>query len=99
MQDDSDPHVAAEISEAVKNWSESTGRPAMLIAESNVYDPSMLAPLDQGGIGFDAEWCDDFLHSVSAVVQPDFDVTFTADFDDVIALRDFAMAFAQKLED
>lgn len=34
-----------------------------------------------------------------AVIRPDFDVTFNADFDDVIALRDFAMAFARKLED
>ena len=42
----------------------------MLIAESNVYDPNILAPLEDGGIGFDAEWCDDFLHSVFAVVRP-----------------------------
>ena len=41
-----------------------------LIAESNVYDPHILAPLEDGGIGFDAEWCDDFLHSVFAVVRP-----------------------------
>ena len=35
----------------------------------------------------------------AAVVQPDFEVTFTANFDDVIALRDFAMDFARKLEE
>jgi flavorubredoxin len=33
------------------------------------------------------------------VNQPDFEVTFTADFDDVIALRDFAMDFAIRLEE
>jgi len=35
----------------------------------------------------------------AAVVRPDFEVTFSAEFDDVIALRDFAMAFARKLEE
>ena len=69
MRDNSDPHVA-EMSAAVKAWASESGRPAMLIAESNVYDPQMLSPLDEGGIGFDAEWCDDFLHSLFAVVRP-----------------------------
>ncbi len=70
MRDDSDPHIVAEISQAVQAWSAATGRPAMLIAESNVYDPEMLAPRCQGGSGFDAQWCDDFLHSLFAVLRP-----------------------------
>ncbi len=70
MRDDSEPHVAAQISEAVKTWSSETNRPAMLIAESNVYDSNMLEPRSRGGIGFDAQWCDDLLHSVFAVVRP-----------------------------
>jgi malto-oligosyltrehalose trehalohydrolase len=70
MKDESETHVVAEMSQAVKEWSHESARPAMLIAETNVYDPNMLAPLDDGGIGFDAQWCDDFLHSVFAVVRP-----------------------------
>jgi malto-oligosyltrehalose trehalohydrolase len=70
MRDDSPRHVAAEISQAVQDWSRQSQRPALLIAESNVYDPEMLAPLGEGGIGFNAEWCDDFLHSMFAVVRP-----------------------------
>jgi malto-oligosyltrehalose trehalohydrolase len=70
MKDESETHVVAEMSQAVKEWSRQSARPAMLIAESNVYDPNMLAPVKEGGIGFDAEWCDDFLHSVFAVVRP-----------------------------
>ncbi len=54
MRDDSDPHVAEQISTAVADWSATTGRPAMLIAESNVYDPHLLAPRSAGGVGFDA---------------------------------------------
>jgi malto-oligosyltrehalose trehalohydrolase len=71
MRDESEPHVAAELSSAVRRWSSASGRSAMLIAESNVYDPNMLTPVSMGGIGFDAEWCDDFLHSVFAIARPD----------------------------
>ena len=47
----------------------------MMIAESNVYDRQMITPTDEGGVGFDAEWCDDFLHSVFAVVRPGEDLS------------------------
>ena len=70
MLDDSDPHVVVELSEAVQSWASKSGRPAALIAESNVYDSQMLKPRSAGGAGFDAQWCDDFLHSVFAVVRP-----------------------------
>lgn len=71
MRDDSETHIAIDISRAAQAWSAASGRSAMLIAESNVYDPNMLDPIEDGGVGFDAEWCDDFLHSVFAVVRPD----------------------------
>ncbi len=70
MCDDSPTHVAYEIAEAVNQWSKHNKRPAALIAESNVYDPEMIRPASEGGVGFDAQWCDDFLHSVFAVVRP-----------------------------
>lgn len=70
MRDEHHPHIVEDLSRAAKAWSAETGRPANLIAESNVHDTQMIAPLDDGGMGFDAEWCDDFLHSVFAVVRP-----------------------------
>ncbi|OYP37109.1 malto-oligosyltrehalose trehalohydrolase [Rhodopirellula sp. MGV] len=70
MADDRDPHVVAEMSDAVHAWSQSNDRPVLLIAESNVYDPEMLVERSDGGIGFDAMWGDDFLHSVFAVLRP-----------------------------
>ncbi len=69
-RDDTDPHIVAEMSAAVRRWSEAANRNALLIAESNVHDPDMNRPHAEGGIGFDAQWCDDFLHSVFAVVRP-----------------------------
>ncbi|TWU01173.1 malto-oligosyltrehalose trehalohydrolase [Stieleria varia] len=70
MADDSDTHIVSQLSDAVAMWSTQSGRSAMLIAESNVYDPEMLTPRQSGGLGFDAQWCDDFLHSVFAVLRP-----------------------------
>lgn len=70
MIDDRDPHIAAQISDAVAEWSQSISRNVMLIAESNVYDPEMTVPRSNGGIGYNAMWCDDFLHSTFAVLRP-----------------------------
>lgn len=70
MKDEGNPHIVEEIASEARRWSAETNRPAMLIAESNVYDQAMITPASQGGIGYDAEWCDDFLHSVFAVVRP-----------------------------
>lgn len=69
MLDDREPHVVVEIGQAVHDRSCSRGR-AILIAESNVYDPEMTVPRPEGGIGFDAMWGDDFLHSTFAVLRP-----------------------------
>ncbi|QDV85113.1 malto-oligosyltrehalose trehalohydrolase [Planctomycetes bacterium TBK1r] len=70
MADDREPHVAAEIRDEVAFWSRQNQRDVMLIAESNVYDPEMTVPRESGGIGFDAMWCDDFLHSTFSVLRP-----------------------------
>jgi len=70
MKDDSECHVITELSQVVRSWSTVAKRPAMLIAETNVFDSEMLSPICDGGSDFDAQWCDDFLHSVFAVVRP-----------------------------
>ncbi len=75
MADDREPHIAAEISDAVDDWSRRSGRHVMLIAESNLYDPEMVLPRSAGGIGFDAMWCDDFLHSMFAMLRPQEQLT------------------------
>ena len=41
-----------------------------LIAESNVYDPQLVRSVADEGHGWDALWCDDFLHSVFAILRP-----------------------------
>ncbi|MEL6106603.1 MAG: malto-oligosyltrehalose trehalohydrolase [Planctomycetota bacterium] len=70
MEDDRDPHIAVELSDAVRRWEREAGRQVWLIAESNVYDPEMTVPTTQCGVGFDAMWADDFLHGTFSVVRP-----------------------------
>ncbi|MDX1926191.1 MAG: malto-oligosyltrehalose trehalohydrolase [Pirellulaceae bacterium] len=70
MADDSKEHIVSEIGQAVAKLRTRLNRELCLIAESNVYDPELLQPLSAQGYGFDAEWCDDFLHSVFAVLKP-----------------------------
>ncbi|QDU92873.1 malto-oligosyltrehalose trehalohydrolase [Lignipirellula cremea] len=70
MADDSMSHVATAFAQAFARLQTHVSRPLHLIAESNVYDPELLHPLDGGGHGYDALWADDFLHSVFALLCP-----------------------------
>jgi len=69
--DESPEHIVADVGKAFAEMQKELGRQLHLIAESNVYDPELLQPLEQGGYGFDAIWCDDFLHAVAAETRPD----------------------------
>ncbi|QDT62758.1 Malto-oligosyltrehalose trehalohydrolase [Stieleria bergensis] len=71
MIDESPTHVALKMSDAIHAWKHETKRPVLMIAESNVYDPEMLVPRSEGGVGFDAMWADDFLHSVFTTLRPE----------------------------
>ena len=56
----------AELSDAVHNCVKD--RPAYLIAESDLNDVRMIRPIEEGGLGMDAQWLDDFHHSVHALI-------------------------------
>ncbi len=70
MSDESRPHIVSDMSIAFAEQRHQTSRHLHLIAESNVFDAQMLQSREGGGHGYDAEWCDDFLHSVFAVLRP-----------------------------
>ena len=71
MIDESETHIAKELAQHIDQYNSQCDRNVLLIAESNVYDAEMVSPLSDKGLGYDAQWCDDFLHSVFAVVRPD----------------------------
>jgi len=61
-------HFLAELKERLKKLSVETGRALYLIAESDLNDARLLRCPDRGGYGLDAQWSDDFHHSVHTLL-------------------------------
>ncbi|GAA3016159.1 malto-oligosyltrehalose trehalohydrolase [Actinokineospora globicatena] len=57
-------HLLEELAVAVEVLSTGLGRPLSLIAESDLNDPRHVTPRAAGGLGLDAQWCDDIHHSL-----------------------------------
>jgi maltooligosyltrehalose trehalohydrolase len=57
-------HLLAQLADEVEELAERLGRPLHLIAESDLNDPRMVTARDAGGLGMDAQWSDDFHHSL-----------------------------------
>ncbi len=66
LADDSEKHFLVELSEAVAQWETKVGRPLMLIAESDLNQPSMVSPIGSvpDAKGMDAQWADDIHHAL-----------------------------------
>src|SRR2546423_706690 len=58
----------AELSGEVAAFSTRVGRKIHLIAESDLNDARVLRPVADGGYGMDAQWSDDFHHSVHTLL-------------------------------
>ena len=48
-----------------------TGRKFYLIAESDLNAPRVVKPAETGGLGFDAQWLDDFHHALYVLLDKD----------------------------
>lgn len=73
-----------ELSEKVKALD--CEREAYLIAESDLDDVRVICSHDRGGFGLDAQWCDDFHHSLHALLTEEKE-GYYADFGDAEDLR------------
>lgn len=60
-----------ELYTAVREWEQASGRRCYLIAESDTNDPRVVRPPEIGGRGFDAQWMDDFHHSLYVLLHPE----------------------------
>jgi maltooligosyltrehalose trehalohydrolase len=60
-------HVLAELTDRVRRLHPD----ALLIAESGLNDPRTVTATDHGGWGFDADWSDDFHHSLRTLLTDD----------------------------
>jgi maltooligosyltrehalose trehalohydrolase len=57
-----------ELSERVEEFSTREGKKYFLIAESDLNDVGVIRPKELGGYGIDAQWCDDFHHSIHTLL-------------------------------
>ena len=64
LQDSSAVHLLQEMAAEVETLSSRLHRPLLLIAESDLNDPRLITPSDDGGYGLDAQWSDDFHHAL-----------------------------------
>jgi maltooligosyltrehalose trehalohydrolase len=66
IKDDSPKHILAEIAEKVAELATELDREICAIAETDENDEKMTRPLAAGGFGMDAQWSDDFHHTIHA---------------------------------
>ncbi|WP_342372232.1 malto-oligosyltrehalose trehalohydrolase [Propioniciclava soli] len=64
LVDDSQPHLLAELSDAVTALRDELGQRRTLIAESDLNQVSMITPTAEGGLGMDGQWADDVHHAL-----------------------------------
>ncbi len=57
-----------ELSDEVHALGRQLGRKVQLIAESDLNDPRVVNPPERGGFGVDAQWADDFHHTLHATI-------------------------------
>jgi maltooligosyltrehalose trehalohydrolase len=61
-------HILYEMSEAVHGQAKKLGRPLVVFAESDLNDVRVIQPPRRGGYGLDAQWNDDFHHSLHTLL-------------------------------
>ncbi|MFH1282774.1 MAG: malto-oligosyltrehalose trehalohydrolase [bacterium] len=66
--DISEKHFLKELGESVEKYSAGQNRMVYLIAESDLNDAKVITPRNKGGYGIDAQWNDDFHHSIHALI-------------------------------
>ena len=69
----SEIHILEELSNEVRELSAATGWRRWLIAEFDRNDPRLVRDLEAGGYGIDAQWLDDFHHSLHALLTGESD--------------------------
>jgi maltooligosyltrehalose trehalohydrolase len=62
-------HFMEQLSAEVEVLSAQLGRRLVLIAESDLNNPSVVTPREAGGYGMDAQWADDFHHALFTLLH------------------------------
>jgi maltooligosyltrehalose trehalohydrolase len=84
-------HVLEELAAEFRAQARALGRRAFLIAESDLNDVRVIRAAGEGGHGIDAQWSDDFHHSLHAILTE----TDRGYFSDFGRVRDLAKAIQE----
>jgi maltooligosyltrehalose trehalohydrolase len=85
FKDERAVHLLEDFGALADEISAETGRPATMIAESDLNNPRLLYPRDANGYGLAGQWSDDFHHAVHVNVSGEI-TGYYADFDSLGAL-------------
>lgn len=85
LHDSRAEHILEAMAREAAAVSETTGRPATLIAESDLNDPRLIRSRPKHGYGLDAQWADDVHHAIHANLTGEV-TGYYADFGDPEAL-------------
>ena len=66
--DASKKHILQELAERTEEFSQQKQKKHFLIAESDLNDVRIIKPKAQAGYGINAQWCDDFHHSLHTLL-------------------------------
>jgi maltooligosyltrehalose trehalohydrolase len=80
LVDRSAVHFLEQLSAEVEVLAATLGRTLALIAESDLNDPRLVRPREAGGYGMDAQWSDDFHHSLFTLLRGGDGPGYYADF-------------------
>ncbi|TVQ09542.1 MAG: malto-oligosyltrehalose trehalohydrolase [Bacteroidetes bacterium] len=68
IKDFSPKHFLRELSEKVIELNRESGKNHFLIAECDLNDTRYIKPVEKDGYGMDAQWCDEWHHSLHALL-------------------------------
>jgi maltooligosyltrehalose trehalohydrolase len=84
-------HFVEELAERVEQFSKDSDRKHYLIGESDLNDVRLIKPRSRGGYGLNAQWCDDFHHSLHALITEERN----GYYEDFGNIKDLAKAYTE----
>ena len=68
IEDRSRPHILEEIAAAARELEQKLKRRIVIVAETDANEAELIRPAGEGGCGIDAQWMDDFHHTIHSVL-------------------------------
>ncbi|HET8574310.1 MAG TPA: malto-oligosyltrehalose trehalohydrolase [Edaphocola sp.] len=89
IKDFSPVHILKELADEVAAFNKGKPTPKYLMAESDLNNSIIVRGKEDGGLGLDAQWCDDFHHALAVATDQDKCGRYT----DFSGIRDLARSY------